>query len=126
MPLSTVPATLSATSRRASVTSREAKSGCFDRDGRTSPFLIVCVSRSTRSWYLKDARWQTVHGNAAYFFNGATNRAVGQTRTLAAETINQALASAGKTTASVQWYMVQNHGTAYGDPEHLYIQPGGP
>ena len=67
-----------------------------------------------------------IHGNAAYFFNEATNRAVGQTRTLAAETINQALASAGKTTASVQWYMVQNHGTAYGDPEHLYVQPGGP
>jgi len=28
--------------------------------------------------------------------------------------------------ASVQWYMVQDHGTAYGDPEHLYVQPGGP
>jgi predicted AlkP superfamily pyrophosphatase or phosphodiesterase len=67
-----------------------------------------------------------VHGNAAYFFNEGTNRAVGQTRFLAAETINQALAAGGKTTASVQWYTVQNHGTAYGDPEHLYVQSGGP
>ena len=67
-----------------------------------------------------------VHGNAAYFFNEATNKAVGQTRFLAAETVNQALASTGKTTASVQWYMVQNNGTAYGDAEHLYVQPGGP
>src|SRR5918995_2909821 len=67
-----------------------------------------------------------VHGNAAYFFNEETNRAVGQTRSLAAETINQALADGGKTTSSVQWYMVQNHGTAYGDPQHLYVQPGGP
>ncbi len=66
-----------------------------------------------------------VHGNAAYFFNEATNKAVGQNRSLAAETINQALAAGGKTTASVQWYMVQNHGTAYGDAEHLYVQPGG-
>ena len=56
-----------------------------------------------------------VHGNAAYYFNEATNKAVGQNRSLAAETINQALAAAGKTTASVQWYMVQNHGTAYGN-----------
>jgi arylsulfatase A-like enzyme len=67
-----------------------------------------------------------VHGNAAYFFNEATNKAVGQNRSLAAETINEALASAGKTTASVQWYMVQNHGTVYGNPRHLYVQPGGP
>jgi arylsulfatase A-like enzyme len=67
-----------------------------------------------------------VHGNAAYFFNEGTNKAVGQNRSLAAETINQALAAGGKTTASVQWYMVQNHGTAYGNPQHLYVQPGGP
>jgi arylsulfatase A-like enzyme len=67
-----------------------------------------------------------VHGNAAYFFNEGTNKAVGQNRSLAAETINQALAAAGKTTASVQWYMVQNHGTAYGNPQHLYVQPSGP
>jgi hypothetical protein len=67
-----------------------------------------------------------VHGNAAYFFNEVANKAVGQNRFLAAETINQALAAGGKTTASVQWYMVQNHGTAYGNPQHLYVQPGGP
>jgi arylsulfatase A-like enzyme len=67
-----------------------------------------------------------VHGNAAYFLNDSTNKAVGQNRFLAAETINQALADAGNTTASVQWYMVQNHGTAYGNPQHLYVQPGGP
>ena len=62
-----------------------------------------------------------VHGDAAYFFNEGTNKAVGQTRFLAAETINQTLASAGKTSASVQWYMVQNHGTAYGNAKHLYV-----
>jgi hypothetical protein len=51
---------------------------------------------------------------------------IGQTRDLAAETIAEALARAsGRTFASVQWYMVQNRGAAYGDPAHLYVQPGG-
>lgn len=49
------------------------------------------------------------HDNAAYIYDPATNRAQGQSRFL----------------ASVQWYMVQNYGATYGDPEHLYVQPGG-
>ncbi|MBA3701632.1 MAG: alkaline phosphatase family protein [Actinomycetota bacterium] len=65
------------------------------------------------------------HGNAAYYFDEEANRAVGQTRFLDAETICQALAAEGKTTAAVQWYMVQDHGASYGDPEHLYVEPGG-
>jgi predicted AlkP superfamily pyrophosphatase or phosphodiesterase len=44
---------------------------------------------------------------------------------MAAETISQALAAGGKTTAAVHWYMVQDHGTSYGDPEHLYVETGG-
>lgn len=66
-----------------------------------------------------------VHGNAAYYFDSVANLARGQERFLAAETIAQALAAEGKTFASVQWYMVQNYGAVYGDPEHLYVQPGG-
>jgi arylsulfatase A-like enzyme len=66
-----------------------------------------------------------VHGNAAYYFDEETNQAVGQTRFLAAETISQALAAQGRTTAAIQWYMVQDHGTSFGDPEHLYVEPGG-
>jgi predicted AlkP superfamily pyrophosphatase or phosphodiesterase len=65
------------------------------------------------------------HDNAAYYFDPTSNKAKGQERYLAAETIAEALAEEGRTVASVQWYMVQNHGTAYGDPEHLYVQPGG-
>lgn len=67
-----------------------------------------------------------VHDNAAYYFDPAADRARGQERFLAAETIAEALAAGGRTLASVQWYMVQNHGATYGDPEHLYVQPGGP
>ncbi len=65
------------------------------------------------------------HGNAAYYFDDETGEAVGETRILKAETIIQALAAEGRTTAAVQWYMVQDHGSSYGDPEHLYVRPGG-
>jgi arylsulfatase A-like enzyme len=66
------------------------------------------------------------HGNVAYVYDPQTNRVQGQSRFLAAETIAQRLAAEGRTFASVQWYMVQNFGATYGDPEHLYVQPGGP
>ncbi len=65
------------------------------------------------------------HGNAAYFFDDEAGEAVGETRFLDAETITQALAAGGRTTAAVQWYMVQDHGASYGDPENLYVRPGG-
>lgn len=74
---------------------------------------------------LSTGAYPEVHQNAAYYFDSVANLARGQERFLAAETIAQALAAEGKTVASVQWYMVQNYGTAYGDPEHLYVQPGG-
>ncbi|MGH2944123.1 MAG: alkaline phosphatase family protein, partial [Solirubrobacteraceae bacterium] len=67
-----------------------------------------------------------VHGNAAYVFDPFIAQAQGQNRFLAAETIAESLSTEGRTVASVQWYMVQDHGVAYGDPEHLYVQPGGP
>jgi arylsulfatase A-like enzyme len=65
------------------------------------------------------------HGNVAYVYDPQTNRVQGQSRFLAAETIAQRLAAEGRTFAAVQWYMVQDHGATYGDPEHLYVQPGG-
>ncbi|MEV0381115.1 alkaline phosphatase family protein [Nonomuraea sp. NPDC050643] len=66
-----------------------------------------------------------VHGNVAYVYDPVSGRAQGQSRFLAAETIAEALAAGGRTVASVQWYMIQDHGVRYGDPEHLYVQPGG-
>lgn len=65
------------------------------------------------------------HGNGAYYFDEETGEAVGETTLLRAETIVQALATGGRTTAAVQWYMVQDHGASYGDAEHLYVRPGG-
>lgn len=82
------------------------------------------VSNPARASMSTGAFPQT-HDNAAYYFDLASNKAKGQERYLAAETIAEALAEEDRTVASVQWYMVQDHGTAYGDPEHLYVQPGG-
>ena len=67
------------------------------------------------------------HHNLAWAFDTASNLVLGQTRVLDAESIAEALnrSPAGLTEASVQWYMTQNHGVAYGDPGHLYVQPGG-
>ncbi|MFC5825877.1 alkaline phosphatase family protein [Nonomuraea insulae] len=65
-----------------------------------------------------------VHGNVAYVYDPVSGRAQGQSRFLAAETIAGSLAAEGRTVASVQWYMVQDHGVRFGDPEHLYVQPG--
>ena len=69
--------------------------------------------------------WPEVHGNVAGVWDPVTNKVQGQDRFLSAETIAQVLAGSGRTLASVQWYMVQNFGATYGDPEHLYVQPGG-
>ena len=66
-----------------------------------------------------------VHGNAAYYLDRESGRVVGEERTLHAETVAERLADAGKTLASVQWYMVQDRGAAFGDPDRLYVEPGG-
>lgn len=91
----------------------------------------LSLAESTYNTYSNSARasmstgaYPEVHDNAGYYLDRTRNVVVGQNRDLAAETINQALAAAGHTTASVGWYMVQNHGTAYGNAEQLYVQPG--
>lgn len=68
-----------------------------------------------------------VHGNGAYYYDGANDLAVGQERYLepGVETIAQSLRAQGRTAAYLQWYIVENFGAAYGDPQALYTQPGG-
>ena len=66
-----------------------------------------------------------VHGNAAYYLDQQTGRIVGEERTLKAETVAEALADADKTIASIQWYTVQGHGADFGEPDRLYVEPGG-
>jgi len=88
----------------------------------TGSSTFQTVSNPARA-SMSTGAWPDTHNNAAYYFDGTSAR--GQERYLEAETIAEALAEAGRTVASVQWYMVQDHGTTYGDPEHLYVQPGG-
>jgi arylsulfatase A-like enzyme len=91
----------------------------------------LSTAQSTYSTYSNSARasmstgaYPEVHGNAGFYLDRASDVVVDQNRDLRAETINQALAGAGRTTASVGWYMVENAGTALGDPAYLYVEPG--
>ncbi|WP_084470064.1 alkaline phosphatase family protein [Jiangella gansuensis] len=69
--------------------------------------------------------WPRTHLNTPYFLDPSTGRAVSQNRTLEAQSIAEAVAAAGGTVASVQFFIVQNHGVVFGDPRALYVQPGG-
>lgn len=82
------------------------------------------VSNPSRASLVTGALPRT-HGNVAYSFDRVSGTARAQERTLHAESIAAAIGRQGHTVASVQWYMTQDHGTAYGDPEQLYVQPGG-
>jgi hypothetical protein len=91
----------------------------------------LSIADSTYNTYSNSARASMstgahpeVHGNAGYYLNRERDVVISQDRELRAQTISQALAEQGLTTASVGWYMVQDFGAAYGDPEHLYVQPG--
>ena len=91
----------------------------------------LSIADSTYNTYSNSARASMstgahpeVHGNAGYYLDRERDVVIGQDRELRAQTINEALAERGLTTASIGWYMVQDFGTAYGDPEQLYVQPG--
>lgn len=90
----------------------------------TAESIYPTVSNPARA-SMSTGAYPERHGNAAYYFDGETGKAVGETRFLAAETITQALAAEGRTTAAVQWYMVQDYGATFGNPEHLYVRPDG-
>jgi len=63
--------------------------------------------------------------NAAYYFDPVSGVARGQSRAIAVETLAEPLTRSGRSVASVQWFILQNRGVAYGDPDALYVQPGG-
>lgn len=63
--------------------------------------------------------------NAAYYYDEDAGVVRGQTRASAVEGLGEALRRQGRTIASVQWFILQNKGVSYGDPDGLYTQPGG-
>ena len=52
--------------------------------------------------------------NTAYWYDPSTDIVRGQSRDVAVETLGQSLRSAGRTLASVQWYIEQNKSVFYG------------
>jgi predicted AlkP superfamily pyrophosphatase or phosphodiesterase len=86
----------------------------------------VMASITNPSWSsIATGAWPETHQNTAYWYNTATGVAVGQQRDLAVPTIAQAIRDQGGTVLSSQWFIVQNYGTTYGDPNGIYTQPGG-
>ena len=90
----------------------------------TARGVFPTISNPSRASMATGA-YPEVHGNAAYYLDQQTGRVVGEERTLRAETVAEALAKAGKTIASIQWYITQEYGTVFGDPDRLYVEPGG-
>jgi arylsulfatase A-like enzyme len=86
----------------------------------------VMASITNPSWSsIATGAWPETHQNTAYWFDTAAGVARGQQRDLAVPTIAQAIREQGGTVLSAQWFIVQNYGTAFGDRDGIYTQPGG-
>lgn len=92
--------------------------------GQTQGVMLSVTNPSFAS--LATGAWPDRTGNVAYWFDPATGGYRGQSRDIAVPTIAEAVRAQGGTTASAQYFILQNHGTAYADPEAVYTQPGGP
>lgn len=90
----------------------------------TATATFPTISNPSRASMATGAYPET-HGNAAYYLNRQTGLVAGEERTLQAETVAETLVGAGKNIASIQWYIVQGYGVAFGVPERLYVEPGG-
>jgi arylsulfatase A-like enzyme len=96
------------------------------RRGSLTTSTGVMTSITNPSWSsVATGAWPERHRNTAYWYDAATGAARGQQRELAVPTIAQAVRDQGGTVMSAQWFILQNHGTAYGDPKGIYTQPGG-
>lgn len=96
------------------------------RRGSVSTSAGVMTSITNPSWAsVATGTWPDTHRNTAYWFDEAAGTARGQQRDLAVPTIAQAIRAQGGTVFSAQWFILQNYGVSYGDPEGLYTQPGG-
>jgi arylsulfatase A-like enzyme len=86
----------------------------------------VMTSITNPSWSsIATGAWPETHRNTAYWYDEETGTARSQQRDLAVPTIAQAIREQGGTVMSAQWFILQNYGVVYGDPDGLYTQPGG-
>ena len=96
------------------------------RTGSVTTSTGVMTSITNPSWSsVATGAWPRTHQNTAYWFNPATGAAQGQQRDLAVPTIAQSIREQGGTVFSSQWFILQNYGVTFGDPDGLYTQPGG-
>jgi arylsulfatase A-like enzyme len=96
------------------------------RHGSVTTSTGVMTSITNPSWSsVATGAWPQAHRNTAYWFDPATNTARGQQRDLAVPTIAQSVREQGGSVFSAQWFILQNYGVTFGDPDGLYTQPGG-
>nr|BFF21111.1 hypothetical protein GCM10025730_46320 [Promicromonospora thailandica] len=96
------------------------------RRGSVSTSTGVMTSITNPSWSsVATGAWPATHRNTAYWFDTSTNTARGQQRDLAVPTVAQSIRAQGGTVFSAQWFILQNYGVTFGDPDGLYTQPGG-
>jgi hypothetical protein len=96
------------------------------RRGSVTTSTGVMTSITNPSWSsVATGAWPETHRNTAYWFSTETNTARGQQRDLAVPTIAQSVREQGGSVFSAQWFILQNYGVTFGDPDGLYTQPGG-
>ncbi|WP_285108497.1 alkaline phosphatase family protein [Promicromonospora sp. MEB111] len=96
------------------------------RRGSVTTSTGVMTSITNPSWSsVATGSWPATHHNTAYWFDPATDTARGQQRDLAVPTVAESIREQGGTVFSSQWFILQNHGVTFGDPDALYTQPGG-
>ncbi len=96
------------------------------RRGSLSTSTGVMTSITNPSWTSISCGTHPDHThNAAYYYDEAAGVARGQSRDSAVEGLGQAWRRQGLLMASAQWFILQDKGVAFGDPDGLYTQPGG-
>lgn len=96
------------------------------RRGSVTTGTGVMSTVMNQSWSsVATGTYPDVTGNAAYYLDPETGVVQGQSRDIAVETLGESLTARGRTLASAQWFIVENRGVTYGNPDALYTQPGG-
>jgi len=96
------------------------------RRGSISTSTGVMASITNPSWSsVATGAFPERTSNTAYWYDRSADVVRGQSRDIAVETLGQSLRSSGRSLASVQWFIEQDKSVFYGDPDALYVQPGG-
>ncbi|PRZ02886.1 putative AlkP superfamily pyrophosphatase or phosphodiesterase [Isoptericola sp. CG 20/1183] len=96
------------------------------RRGSLTTGTGVMPSITNPSWTsIATGAWPERHLNSAFWYDPEGRVARGQQRDVAVPTLAEAVREQGGTVLCVQWPVLQDHGTAFGDRDGLYTRPGG-